>query len=224
MKLYKLTDENGQTYNNTQWGEGISHSGTGKGELCSEGWIHAYTHPLLAVLLNPIHADFKNPRMWEAEGDVDKRDGQLKVGCRTLTTIKEIPLPVITAEQRVKFAILCANAVCDDERWNEWADKWLDGTDRSKQSANAARAAAWAANAAEAAWAAEAAAEAAEAAARAAAWAAEAAEARAAADAAEAAKTAARAAAAWAAKAAKTAAKTNKELDLAAIVESCIKD
>lgn len=63
MRLYKLTNQNGQTYNQTQWGENVSHSGTGQGELCGPGWIHAYTSPLLATLFNPIHAAFSNPQL-----------------------------------------------------------------------------------------------------------------------------------------------------------------
>ena len=173
IKLYKLTDGDGQTRGGTQWGPGVSHSGTGKGGLCGPGWIHAYEHPLIAVLMNPIHANFKNPRLWEAKGEVGLRDGQLKCGCKTLTTVREIPLPEITAEMRVRFAILCAKEVCADLSWNAWADKWLSGEDRSVE---AAKAAAWASYDA-AAWAAEAVAEAAYRpswAAKAAAWAAEA--------------------------------------------------
>ena len=163
--LYKLTDRDGQTWGGTQWGPGVSHSGTGEGELCGPGWIHAYEHPLVAVLMNPIHADFKNPRLWEAEGEVGLRDGQIKCGCKTLTTIREIPLPSITSEMRVRFAILCAKEVYACLSWNAWADKWLSGEDRSEAAAWAAAEAAWAAQAAAvwaavwaAAWAAEAAA------------------------------------------------------------------
>ena len=153
-KLYKLTDNYGETRGDTQWGPGVSHSGTGEGGLCGPGWIHAYEHPLIAVLLNPIHADFKNPRLWEAEGEVVLRDGQIKCGCKTLTTIREIPLPEITTEMRVRFAILCAKEVCACRAWNAWADKWLSGEDRTRAAAKAARvwgrwaAAAWAARAA----------------------------------------------------------------------------
>ena len=135
MILYKLTDENGYTRagesNACLWGENVSHSGTGKGMLCTEGWIHAYTSPLLAVLLNPIHADIENPRLWEAQGVVEKSDKGLKVGCKTLTTIREIPLPEISSNQRIAFAILCTKEVCQDKKWNLWADKWLSGEGRS---------------------------------------------------------------------------------------------
>ena len=141
-KLYKLTDSCGKTWNNTLWGPGVSHSGTGEGELCGPGWIHAYEHPLLAALLNPIHGDFENPRLWEAEGAVILRDGQLKCGCKTLTTIREIPLPAITTEMRVRFAVLCAKEVyAENLAWNAWADKWLSGEDRTQEAARAARAA-----------------------------------------------------------------------------------
>lgn len=164
--LYKLTDQDGYTrrdYDNAcLWGEDVSHSGTGEGELCGPGYIHAYTHPLLAVLLNPIHAKFHSPRLWEAEGKIAKSDRGLKVGCATLKTIREMPLPVVTTEQRVRFAILCAKTVCTDAAWLAWASGWLDGTDRTVRAAAAAwaaatwaaEAAAWAAWVAEAAWAA----------------------------------------------------------------------
>ena len=174
--IYKLTDKDGKTRNDTQWGPGVSHSGTGQGELCGPGWIHAYEHPLVAVLLNPIHANIQNPRLWEAEGEIAIRDGQIKCGCKTLTTVREIPIPAVTTEMRVRFGILCAKEVCACSAWNAWADRWLSGEDRTQAAAERARAAgaaaaeAWAAQAA-AAWAAQAT-EAAEATEAAAAWAA----------------------------------------------------
>ena len=155
MRLYKLTDANAQTHNGCQWGEGVTHEGTGEVDLCGPGWIHAYTDPLLAVLLNPIHADFASPRLWECEGEVVKNDCGLKVGCKSLTTLRDILLPEVTTEQHIHFAVLCARAVCHDEGWNAWAGQWLSGEDRSARAAWAAWAAAWAAWAAAwAAWAA----------------------------------------------------------------------
>ena len=203
MKFYKLTDANGQTKNNTQWGEGVTHAGTGEGPLCGPGWIHFYTDPLLAVLLNPIHGNFQSLRLWETEGEVGARDHGLKVGCKSATTIREIPVPIVRLEQRIRFGILCAKRVYGNVAWNTWADKWLSGEDRGSAAARAAEEAAWAAEAA--AWAAWAAAWAAWAAARAAEAAAE--------EAAEAAAAAAEAAA-WAAAA---------PLDLAAIAAEAMR-
>jgi hypothetical protein len=155
MKLYKLTDQNAQTMYQTQWGEGVTHETSGEGALCGSGWLHAYEHPLLAVLLNPIHADFQAARMWESEGSGETlRDGQLKIGVTKLTTLREIQVPIVTTEQRVRFAILCAKTVYKSHNWNKWADGWLDGSERSTAAAETAAAAAAAAWAAQAAWAA----------------------------------------------------------------------
>jgi hypothetical protein len=150
-KLYKLTDQKHQTYGGCQWGEGVERTAPG-GRLCSEGVLHAYTDPLLAVLLNPIHGNFRNPVLWECDGDVCVTDHGLKVGCTRLRTDKIIPLPSVTDTQRTAFGILCAKKVCKDAAWNTWADNWLSGVDRSMAAAAAAEAArAWAAAAAEAA-------------------------------------------------------------------------
>ena len=139
MKAYKLTDENNRSRNATKWGENVSVTATGGGKkLCSNGWIHFYTNPLIAVLLNPIHANFESPRLWECETSGEHIHEPLKSGCKTLTTIKEIPLPAITDTQKIAFTILCAKEVCKNEAWNLWADKWISGKDRTRSSASSA--------------------------------------------------------------------------------------
>ena len=180
-KLYKLTDQKNRTQNNTLWGEGITVSKPPceNPRLCSGGVLHAYRNPNLAFLLNPIHANIRNPKLWEAEGEIQNSDWA-KVGCFNLTTIKEIDKPVWVGGEkeslvRITFAVLCAEAVLhffedefpEDNRVRaaiEAAKAYLDNP-----AAEAAEAAAWVAGAAV--WAARAAAEAA----RAAAWAARAA-------------------------------------------------
>jgi hypothetical protein len=66
MKLYKLTDANGQTRNHTQWGENVQHLTSGEGSLCGKGWTHWYRSPLLAVMVNPIHGrfDLQTAQLW----------------------------------------------------------------------------------------------------------------------------------------------------------------
>jgi hypothetical protein len=221
-QLCKLTDNKNQTYGNTQWGKNVTCTSNGKNELCSDGWIHYYDSPLLAVLLNPIHADFTKPHLWEIKvGGTVKKDCGLKFGTTKVTTISRMKLPKVTTEQRIIFGILCAMKVYKDNKFLEWGNHWIDGSDRSAGAARAAEAAAgaaagaaWAAaGAAWAAWAAEAAAGAARAAAGAA-WAAGAA--RAAAGAARAA-----AGAEWAAEAAAGAARA-ADIDLHALALKAI--
>ena len=110
MKVYKLTDERYRTQGPTQWGLGVSHKAAeGDGPLCSEYWLHAYEHPLLAVLHNPIHANIVSPVLWEARAaGTIKREGQMKLGCKKLRTVKVIELPVVTTVQRVAYGIYAA--------------------------------------------------------------------------------------------------------------------
>src|SRR4051812_8233689 len=133
MLVYKLTSQDNKTYNDTLWGEGISHQTDGAGGLCGPGWLHFYYSPKLAVLLNPIHGNIKNPKLWECEASGKFLDNQgLKGGCTHLTTLKQIDLPEFNKEQRVKFAILCSKKVFDgkSEVWDNWSGNWLNGTDR----------------------------------------------------------------------------------------------
>jgi hypothetical protein len=101
-KLYKLTDENMCTYNNTQWVLGEWKETDGEQQrLCTDSWLHAYESPFIAVLMNPDHRNFTNPRLFEAEGDgyyLD--DNGLKCGVSKLRLVKEIPLPVVTNKQK----------------------------------------------------------------------------------------------------------------------------
>ena len=203
---YKLTTQDHTTHIGCAWKIGEWKKTDGSGELCGPGWLHCYDHPLLAVLHNPIHADITNPVLWRVEvRGTEKRDYQIKSGWTQMRLVKTVKLPNITINQRIAYGIKCALAVYTDKLFVNWAENWLSGKDRSKESAARAAWAAWAAwaaaeAAAEAAWAAaEAAAETAWAT-RAAAWAARAARATRAAAwaAAEAAEAAAEAA--WAGK------------------------
>lgn len=139
--LYKLTTQDWKTRagydNETLWGPGITRKGTGKGKLCSKGFIHAYTHPLLAVLFNPIHANIANPVLWQCRGTIAKSDYGIKVGCVELTTIRRHKLPEITTVQKIAFGILCAKQTITNAAWNLWADNWLSGKDRSAATATA---------------------------------------------------------------------------------------
>jgi hypothetical protein len=140
MIVYKLTDKNMQTYCGCQWELGVPKHANGKGRLCGPGWLHCCSDPILAILMNPIHADFINPRLFKAEaGDEFLDDNGLKMGVTTMTLIEELPVPVISDEKRVRFAIFCALAVYCEPTFVKWANGWLDGTDRS----NTAQKMAW---------------------------------------------------------------------------------
>ena len=139
MKCYKLTDANGCSYGGTQWGEGVTHTATSQGmEFCTPDLIHLYSHPLLAVLLNRIHANYEKPLLWEAKAEIVASDYGLKLGAKSVTTIRTIPLPQVTLEQRVTFGILAALEVYSAPAWTKWAQGWLDSSDRSRPTAGLA--------------------------------------------------------------------------------------
>ena len=136
--LYKLTDKDMQTHGGFQWVLGKrSPRLSGAGALCGPGYYHAYLSPATAVFFNAIHANFRvhEMRLFIARGIITLNDHDLKVGCRSLVLTEELPVPGMSDEQPVKFAILCARRVYYDLEWTKWSAKWLDGIDRSAKAA-----------------------------------------------------------------------------------------
>ena len=174
--IYKLTNQNLQTHDGFQWVPGNWKKTSGGGDLCGPGWLHGYCDPLVAIFMNPIHANISNPILWQGEGCGKFLDDRgLKCGFTEMRIIKKIKPYKFTPEKLVEIAIVCAiESGYNDEDFISWACHWMDGSDRSAEAAAEAWAAAKAAEAAAEAWAAEAAAKAWAEAWAAAAWAAEA--------------------------------------------------
>jgi hypothetical protein len=152
MKKYKLTNQDMRTHNGFQWELGKEVNTDGDSEkLCNEHWLHYYHHPLLAVLLNPIHAHIINPRLFEVKALGKHLDDKgIKGGCTKMTLVKEIELPEITLNQKIAFAILCALEVYKESTYILWANNWLNNVDRSAIAAYDAAYAAYAVDAADA--------------------------------------------------------------------------
>jgi hypothetical protein len=144
---YKLTDSIMKTYGGYLWTLGEFNETSGKGGLCGPGWLHYYSDAKLAAFLNPMHAKFAQPRLFEIEvqGKI-KEDRGLKYGCTKMRLVKELKFVEPTKKQLVKFAIYCTLEVCKDAAFIKWATNWLNGTDRSVKTAKAAARAARAAD------------------------------------------------------------------------------
>jgi len=136
-KCFKLTRPDRTTYNGYRWATLRWHETSGEGGLCGLGWLHAYTDPLLAVLLNPIHANLHKFVLWEARGAGERKDDRgLKVGYSRMRLIKKLPVPMITLEQMVRFAVFCSLEVYNEQPYVAWANQWLqERADRSDVSA-----------------------------------------------------------------------------------------
>jgi hypothetical protein len=139
QKYYKLLSKEMTSHNNTKWEIGVPISILKEGNtMCSDEVLHCYNHPLLAVFLNPIHANIKDPRFFEISVDEIVNTDGLKFASKSQTLINEIPLPEISTEQRIEIGIKIVKTVNKDKKWNLWADKWLSGENRSITAADAA--------------------------------------------------------------------------------------
>ena len=127
------------SYGDTKWeiGKPITLSKEGV-QMCTDQVFHCYNHPALAIIFNPIHANIKNPKLFEIEVDKIVATDGLKFASKSQTLIKELPLPQIELIQKIEFAIRVAKLVYKDEQWNIWADAWLNKENCSWDSANAA--------------------------------------------------------------------------------------
>jgi len=142
-RVYKLTDANMQTRNGFQWelGKPVPRL-LGIGGLCSANHYHAYTSPLQAILMNPIQAnlDEATMRLFAADGEISRTE-YCKCGCYTMTIKREISVPKFPLLARVRVAVKLAKRVYKNTKFQMWARKWLDGSDRSAGAAYTANAA-----------------------------------------------------------------------------------
>jgi hypothetical protein len=98
----------------------------------------AYNSGLLAAYMNPVHGDYRKPRLWETEVD----GLQELVGLayrypklRIVHEIKNVPdTSKITSEKRIEVAIHClVESGLYRDSFIVWALNWLDGSDQSME-------------------------------------------------------------------------------------------
>jgi hypothetical protein len=140
MIVYKITDKNMISYcdrESIKWKVGVPYEIKVFNDSELYRWIYTYKQSLLAVLCDPIFANYKKEyRLFKAkaEGKI-KKENHVQFKCTKLTLLKEIDIPKITGKQRVAYSILCAKSILKDLKWTTWANNWLSGKDQSKKSA-----------------------------------------------------------------------------------------
>lgn len=133
MTAYKLLTQDMQSHGGLQWTIGCTHTAQEPGnKMCSPQVLHCYSHPLMAAMFNPIHANIDNPRLFEIEASEIINQDFAKLACKSQMLVKEIPLPTLSDEQRQEVAIRCAMLIPGAPLlWTNWANDWLSGKDRT---------------------------------------------------------------------------------------------
>jgi len=132
---YKLLTQEMTSHGGMKWEIGKLEKAKKEGtEMCTPQVLHFYSHPLLAVFANPIHASITNPRLFEIEVEACVNKDNLKCASKTQRLVKELELPQLNDLQRQFVAINCAKLLPNPPSiWAEWADKWLSGEDRTPE-------------------------------------------------------------------------------------------
>jgi len=139
ITAYKFLTPQLTSYNDFKWEIGETYTIDRPGnEMCSRDVFHCYNHPLLAEFMMPFHLSGKDYDLYKIEVPEFVNSDGLKFASKSQKVIKKVERPVITKENRIEIAIRVAKLVCVNAEWNEWADKWLTGEDRTKSSAYAA--------------------------------------------------------------------------------------
>lgn len=137
--LYKVTNERNCSYNGTLWGQNCTRCASGvitdDGQLAinensSKHWLHAYTHPVLAVFFNRIHNPRTKFRVWACTGRPQVMSPEGRVGCIELTTQYIMPTPVITNITRVRIAMEAVRRLYTENTFNLWSMNWMTGVER----------------------------------------------------------------------------------------------
>ncbi len=125
MQKYLLTDVNGRsrrgTTIDTKRTNGKRQFG---GDVVSQNIWECADTPLLAVMINPLHAECVLPRLFEIRGEFGQQQN-------TIHRIREIGLPKALPEQKLAFAMYCVRSLAPDDAFAAWADRWLANIDRS---------------------------------------------------------------------------------------------
>jgi hypothetical protein len=135
--LYKWTDASGvsvPSYSDVhKWGEGVTH----QIEWGAQKPILAYRNPSLAMVSRTL--DYDSAVLWSAIGKIRKDNGYC-VECARLTTVLPVKKGPRLSDLQIQYlGILCASATPKAKQkrnraWMDWAESWLNGSDRSTKS------------------------------------------------------------------------------------------
>ena len=138
-----LADGLEQTRDGRRWGPDVTNEAPGVGAYEGDGWIHCYRTPLLAIMATPIHGLTRGANLWEVRINHELEDEWgLEIPCTSVTSVRKAPMPAVNTEEYVRFALLCAlethRGSFNAGAYADWAEKRLDGLERTVDAAREA--------------------------------------------------------------------------------------
>jgi hypothetical protein len=133
MARYLLTDAENHTWRGSTIYPGRSvYSMNTQNNIVATNASEIGESPLVAIMLNPWHAEVENQKMLELEFSMIS---MVKHDPRINLLIRETQTPSVTTDQKIVFALMVIQDVYKNEVFNNWSDNWISGNDRSPESA-----------------------------------------------------------------------------------------
>jgi len=133
MAKYILADSANRTRNGSRVFPGRStFSSQASNNIVAQNASDIGASPLVAIMLNPWHAQLENPKMLELHFTsiaIDSSHPTIRMN------VREVEVPEITTDQKIIFALLTISEIYKNDQFNRWASAWISGSDRSAESA-----------------------------------------------------------------------------------------
>jgi hypothetical protein len=134
MVKYLLANSDNHTWRGSQiFTDCSSFSSQASYSIVAENASEIGTSPLVAIMLNPWHAQLGETKMLELEfttGTSIKENPAIKLN------VREVGVPEVTTDQKIIFALMVITEVYRHESFTAWARSWINGSDRSAESAS----------------------------------------------------------------------------------------
>jgi len=133
MAKYILANSDNQTRRGSRLFPGSSSfSSQTSSNIVAQNASEIGPSPLVAILLNPWHAQLDEAKMLELQftsAAFSASDPTIKMD------VREVRMPEATTDQKIIFALMVIVEVYNNEQFNLWAENWINGSDRSAESA-----------------------------------------------------------------------------------------
>ena len=140
-KLYcKWFGKNMESWEDPKWEVGVPKGLPENNN--SKNAFQYYTNPLLAVMFKKYHLghlikdDYHG--LYEVfPGGTIVEDADI-LSATKMVVVKKLEIPRVSLVQKIAFGILCVKEVSNNKHFDDWANDWLSGKDRSKETADIA--------------------------------------------------------------------------------------